>query len=188
LLPGKDDVEDGVLITMAFGEATGYGAAYLAAFVRALERSQMAEEVGDPQALQARLSEAETYAARASTSTLRAADEGHGLRRMLEGEGRLRQAAQAAFRGPEGDRLMTTPYWEKLDQKTVELFREAGVDPREFADEWDDSWPDDPVRSCIATFTEALATGTVFANSLRDWGPEPEKPPTPGLKDAQRDE
>jgi hypothetical protein len=148
----------------------------------------MAEEVGDALALQARLSEADTYAERASTSTRRAADEGHGLRRTLEGENRLRQVAQAAFRGPEGDRLMTTPYWEKLGPKTVELFREAGVDPRELADEWDDAWPDDPVRSCITTFTEALASGTVLADSLRHWGPEPEKPPTPGLKDTLRDE
>lgn len=167
-----------------FADASSYGASYLAAFVRAVERSQMAEEVKAAEALGLRLAEAETYAQRATAAIWKASEQGLGLAQALEADRDLRQTARAQFRGPEGDRLLATPYWEKLGPKAVQIFREARVDPMALSSDWDPMWPEDPVQSSVVTLRRAVESSNLLATALQNWGPEAEKPETPGLWDV----
>lgn len=164
-----------------FAVASSYAAAYLAAFVRAIERSQMAEEVEATNALDLRVAEADTFAQRATAAMWRASEQGLALANAFEADPDLRQAARARFRGPEGDQLVATPYWEKLSSKATQLFREAGVDPMTLREDWDPAWPEDPVHSSVVTLREAVASSSELAEELKDWGPAPEKPETPSL-------
>lgn len=164
-----------------FADASSYAAAYLAAFVRALERSQMAEEVEATHALDLRVAEADTFAERATAAIWRASEHGLALANSLEGDRDLRDAARTRFRGSEGDELLATPYWEKLSAKGTQLFHEAGVDPMTLRADWDQAWAEDPVHSSVVTLRDAVASSSELAEELEDWGPEPEKPETPSL-------
>lgn len=124
------------------------------------------------------------YAQRAIAAIWQASEQGLVLAQALEADQDLRQTVRAQFRGPEGDRLRATPYWEKLGPKALQLFREARVDPMALASDWDPTWPEDPVQSSVVTLREAVESSNLLATELQNWGPEAEKPETPGFWDV----
>jgi hypothetical protein len=164
-----------------FADSAGYSAAYLAAFVRAVERSQMADEVGAREAVEQRIAEADSYAHRAERALRRTSEREYPLVQALLANDFLREAARGEFRGQEGRDLIETPYWEKLSRKVRDLFAEARLDPRLLASYWNDEFPEDPVGVSATTLLEAGETSQTLAAGLRDWGPSPQKPPTPNL-------
>ncbi|CAN5717111.1 hypothetical protein BH18ACT13_BH18ACT13_08150 [soil metagenome] len=171
-------------LSAQFAEASSYGAAYLAAFVRAVERSQMAEEVEATQAVELRVVEADAFAKRAAVAIWRASEQGLALANAFEADRDLRHAARTRFRGPEGDQLLATPYWEKLSSKAAQLFREAGVEPIALRADWDEVWAEDPVHSSVVTLRDAVASSSQLAQEIGNWGPESEKPETPSFWEA----
>jgi hypothetical protein len=169
--------------TAQFGDAAGYGAAYLAAFVRAVERSQRAEEVNAYDAIAQRISEADAYARRAADSLRQTSEGDLPLAQALQADVRLRQIARQQFRGRAGQELIDTPFWEKLSPRILELFREAHVDPQSLRSDWDNRFPDDPIASCVRTLRLAAESSDMLADGLVAWGPTLEKPQTPAFQD-----
>jgi hypothetical protein len=169
--------------TAQFADAAGYGAAYLAAFVRAVERSQMAEEVNAYDAIKQRVSEADAYARRAAVSLRQTSQRDLPLARALEADVPLRQNARGQFRGRAGKQLIDTPFWEKLSPRILGLFREANVNPQSLRSDWDNRFPDDPIGSCVRTLRLAAESSDMLADDLGEWGPTSEKPETPGFRD-----
>ena len=167
----------------SFADDSTYGAAYLAAFVRAVERSQMAEEVRALEALAARLAEADIYADRASASVRQASEQGHLLATTLAADTALRETTRDGLSGPMGERLLATPLWEQVGPSAARLFREGGVDPSALASDWDPAWADDPLGSCAATLLDAVGTSGSLSDALQSWGPEQDRPETPDLSD-----
>jgi hypothetical protein len=165
--------------TVLFADAVSYGAAYLAAFVRAVERSQTAEAVDARDAVADRVEEADIYARRAADALRRASERDLQLIHALEAEPALRRDARDQFRGPSGRTLLETPFWEKLPTRIIELFSEAHLDPRELSSYWDNEFPNDPIDSAARTLREASLSSVGLATDLEDWGPASEKPPTP---------
>jgi len=165
------------------GEAV-HGAAYLAAFVRAVERSQTAEEVNARDVIADRLAEADLYAHRAAISLRRTSERDLPLARTLEADDRLRRDASGQFLGPRGRVLIDTPFWEKLPAGIFQLFHEAHFEPESLASDWDDGFPDDPIGSAVKTLRQVADTSVALAVGLEDWGPTPEKPETPSLFDV----
>jgi hypothetical protein len=108
--------------TAALADSAGSGAAYLAAFVRAIERSQTAEEVGALDAVERRIAEADRYARRAATSLRSASEREHPLADVLLANDLLRESAREQFRGHEGRDPRETPYWDKFDPKIWQIF------------------------------------------------------------------
>jgi hypothetical protein len=170
--------------TALFADAAGFSAAYLAAFVRAVERSQMAEELNARDAITQRLAEADIYAHRAAASLHQTSERNLPLARALEGDGQLRRAALDQFRGSTGQALIETPFWEKLPPEILQLFREARVDPQSLAPDWDNEFPEDPIGSSVSTLRLAAESSGTLAVRLVDWGPTPEKPETPSFFDV----
>ena len=170
--------------TAVFANEANFGAAYLSAFVRAVERSQMAEELNVRDVITARLAEADLYAHRAAGSLRRTSERDVSLIRALETEGRVRRDAREQFRGPRGQELVDTPFWQKLPPEVLQLFHEAGFEPQLLAAEWDDGFVDDPVGSAVTTLRQVSETSPALAVALEDWGPAAEKPETPDLFDV----
>lgn len=167
-----------------FAETARYAAAYLAAFVRAVERSQMADQVRAEQAVALRIGEADVYARRAATSIRHISEHELPLAYALESDTTVRQAARDQFRGPKGRQLLATPFWEKLDLRILTLFREARVNPEELATDWNRHWPDDPVGSCAIALRAATTSSVVLARELEEWGPTSERSEIPAFWDV----
>ena len=167
--------------TAEFAESAGYGAAYLAAFVRAVERSQMADDVGAREDVERRVLEADLYAHRAEHALRRTSESGYPLAQALLADDFLRETARGEFHGQQGRDPIETPYWEKLTGKVSDLFAEARLDPRLLASYWNDEFSNDPVGVSATTVREAEETSETLATALRDWGPTSQKPPTPNL-------
>lgn len=176
-----DEIGEGVLDRRAaeFGSAATVSAAYLAALVRAIERSQMAEAREARDVVSERLSEADTYAVRAAASLSRTARSQLRLAEALEVHGDFQQAVRKQFRGPRGQALLETPFWDKLGPKIRQLFREAQVDPKALATEWNSGWVENPALACATTLREAFTRSQVLAGELHEWGPTPEASPIP---------
>jgi hypothetical protein len=171
--------------TAGFTDEAVLGAAYLAAFVRAVERSQMAEQLDVRDAVADRVAEANVYADRASASLRRTAEQDMLLARTLEADNRLRHDAREQFLGPTGQRLIDTPFWEKLPPKISQLFQEARLEPQLLAPEWDNEFPEDPIGSAARTLRRIEETSRVLAGGLEEWGPASEKPETPDIFDVR---
>ncbi|HYZ78146.1 MAG TPA: hypothetical protein VE596_12315 [Gaiellaceae bacterium] len=170
--------------TARFADEAVHSAAYLAAFVRAVERSQTAEELSVRDVVADRVAEAHAYAHRASASLLRTAEWDLPLARTLEADSRLRRDAREQFLGPRGRTLIDTPYWEKLPPKIIQLFHEAGLEPQFLAPEWDNTFPEDPIGSAARTLGRIGEASPALASGLEDWGPAAEKPETPDVFDV----
>jgi hypothetical protein len=170
--------------TALFAEAAGFSAAYLAAFVRAVERSQMAEELRARDAITQRLLEADVYAHRAAASLEQTSEQNLALAQALEDDDQLREAARDRFRGPTGRALIETPFWEKVPPEILRLFREARLDPKSLAPYWDNEFPEDPISSSVDTLRLAADSSGTLAVGLEHWGPAPEKPGTPTFIDV----
>lgn len=164
----------------AFGESSAFAAAYLSAFVRALERAQMAELREQIETSRRRLDEADLYAARAAEALGDVSRRALVVADAFEADRLLRRVARERFEGTEGQRLLDTPYWEKLSHDLIAIFEESDTDPRALLDEWQDVWrPSDPVRSCATTLRLASGEAISLATSLREWGPTEESPDRP---------
>ena len=170
-------------LARVFADASSVSASYLSAFVRALERSQAAEHASRSEALGERLMEADAYAGRAVDSIWQTSEQAVVLAQALRSDTRLRRTAINRVNGPEGERLLAAPYWQKLGSRALTLFREAAVDPLALASAWDERWPDDPIGSCAKTLHEAVDAANALANELRNWGPVEEQSEPPGFYD-----
>jgi hypothetical protein len=170
--------------TAAFAAEAGFGAAYLAAFVRAFERSQTAEELNAQDVIADRLAEADLYAHRAAESLRRTSESDLLLARVLEADGRLRRDARDQFLGPRGRALIDTPFWEKLPPVILELFREARLQPQFLTSDWDNEFSNDPIGSAVRTLRQVAEMSGALAVGLEGWGPTAEKPETPSFFDV----
>lgn len=168
----------------AFVDEAVDAAAYLSAFVRAIERSQMAEELSAKDIARERIAEADAYAKRSAAALRREAERAVELGRAVEAEDRLRHAAQEAFTGASGRVLIETPFWEKLPPRVLQLFREAHVDPEGLASAWDNAFVVDPVGAAAKTLRAAAEASRALSAGLEDWGPASEKLEGPDIFDA----
>jgi hypothetical protein len=50
-----------------------------------------------------------------------------------------------------------------------------------YASDWDRTWPENPIQSCVVTLRDAVETSDALSGALRSWGPEQEKRETPGF-------
>lgn len=171
--------------TAAFADEAVHSAAYLAAFVRAVERSQTAEELNVRDVVAGRVAKAHSYAHRASSSLRRTADRHLPLARALEADSQLHRDAREQFSGPGGRTLIDTPFWHKLPPKIIQLFHEASLEPQHLAPEWDNEFPEDPIGSAARTLGRIGETSPALAIGLEDWGPAAEKPETPDIFDVR---
>jgi len=168
----------------AFAGEAVQGAAYLSAFVRAVERSQTAEELNVREVVADRLTEADVYAHRAAGSLRRTSERDIPLVQALEADDSLRRDARSAFLGYEGRLLIDTPFWEKLPPDILQLFREARFEPQLLVPDWDNGFPDDPIGSSAKTLRRAAEISIALAVGLEDWGPTEERQEIPDPFDA----
>jgi hypothetical protein len=156
-----------------FGQASAYAAAYLSAFVRALERSQMAELHEEFETMRMRLREADEYAARAANALNLVSQRGLVVADAFAADDFLRREARKQFEGSAGRQRLDTPYWEKLPPDLMAIFEESDIDPRSLRADWQEAWqPSDPVASCARVLRSVSKEATGLADSLREWKSE----------------
>jgi hypothetical protein len=172
-LPSVSGSSDVARASESFGESAAYAASYLSAFVRALERSQMAEAHKEFETMRQRLREANEYAARSSSSLNVVSRQAEIAADAFEADTLLRREARRLFEGSAGRQLLDTPYWEKLPPDVIALFEENDIDPRSLRNDWQDFWEArDPVGSCANVLREASTQASLLGESLSEWGPE----------------
>jgi hypothetical protein len=176
-LPGVTGHAEVARASESFGEAAAYAASYLSAFVRALERSQMAEQLEEFKTIHLRLAEANEYATRASGALNLVSRRGLVVASAFEADEILRREARRQFEGTAGRQRLDTPFWEKLPPDVMTIIEESDTDPRSLRDDWQQVWrTSDPVGSCADVLRSATAEASSFADALNAWGPEDEVP------------
>jgi hypothetical protein len=162
------------LATARFAESARYSGAFLSAFVRAVERSQRAQQLGDRLSVERKVDEATLYARRAS-ETLRSLAELHQpLISQLSDDRSLNRLAQESVRQSTPEEMKGGAFY----QVAHDLGGEQGGRLDEDADSFsiDPEFQDDPLEACIRVLRRAATASEELARSLAWWGPTDEEP------------